>query len=909
MVVVNNRIFLTLSGLLLCGTASHLSAQAPDTATCIASPRPQITGLPDFMNDDGFDLATEVTATGTRVRVTGDKVVIDADRLTSILASPSSPKTGITSLVFDAREVIVRGSIALEGGDVSIYADSLVFEKGGQITLVPLSGKPQRSLTVVTNSLVFKGARRRPFDLGLDASDAVNVGIAAVTITDTQGGNLWSRFVDSVDSDTPPKQVQIVVGAKAGALWDQSFARDMEWPLYFAAKVRRHFNRDPFNPGIGTNLSAIIGRYDAVMPSWRDARPLSVLSSVKAAIRNATDIDGRAFSFTPKENLQSQRAAIERRLSSGIFEDLVEILAATDVPKANVADLLKSARAELDLVNQHHAELTMSIDADNITLQNLNQAAAGIDVRLSQRTQYLATLQAQEFASLKKAQAVRQWTTVAASAVVIAASMGAATPAVAAGVATGVSLIGETAAQRNSSAPVKIETLISQGAQTYAAALKFRDAWNAVRADQGALSDLYAGKEIKDGPPPDAGKLDDRKPLTKTAATKRLASSLGEAVKAIQGISGDQMAWPTPLSLSDRQNEDEDFKAILVERAGNRESFSLKTAEVHAHAVALEALLNRRAELQSVEFALREAAPTNDQETARWKANATLLWGMNIQQLSTMLNTYRKSLYFETGLIPTGPANVLDYPNELDSKVTLGVFNPNGGIEQSKVMAERRDRLKGESAKFAAAMKTAAQSVERSYVQYLNTRSDADVYRKAIRFSANSPDQAVRAFIQSINGQIAQQIAGGSNSTELFPIFLPYTFSKSVNKYPERLLHATVTSVTFDVTTSKIGSNALSFNIIHPQYGVMRRPGDCFAADLRDSPTDWRNFNVPFEGIQKDWLKLQPKHVVISRQDPNRFYTYLPARAPYHVVVNVISQKWFSIPRITSIEFGFEVMQ
>jgi len=61
--------------------------------------------------------------------------------------------------------------------------------------------------------------------------------------------------------------------------------------------------------------------------------------------------------------------------------------------------------------------------------------------------------------------------------------------------------------------------------------------------------------------------------------------------------------------------------------------------------------------------------------------------------------------------------------------------------------------------------------------------------------------------------------------------------------------------------------------------------------------------------MQKGWLNLEPKHVAISRQDPNRFYTYLPARAPYHLIVNVISQKWLSIPRITSIEFGFEVMQ
>jgi hypothetical protein len=866
-------------------------------------------GLADFARDDGFDLQVRKGEQGTIIRVTGDTVIVDSKRLASLVAPPSLAKTKIQSLTFDARLLILRGPLSIEGGLLQLLGETIRFEKRAQVALLPGTADEIRRLAIVADKFEFVGSARRPIDLQLAVSSKVEASIAARSVTGVTAGRVWSRFVDSLDATAPPPSISILVGAPAEEQVVKALESQMEWPLFFAAKVRKHFNRNPFDTATCAAIDALAGQYKPFLERWRDPGPYAIIASVSAAIRNKTDVTGRSAAFTPKQDLNSQRSDITKAASEDRFDALATLIAATAKGDDAAAVDLQRVRSEIAVLGQQQSRLEHTVDQSNQGLQVLVQRNASTDQLIRNRSDYLKLMQDRDYQRMKDAQAVKQWTAITASVVLIAATAGGASPAVAAGAAAGVAVTGEAIYSHNIGNPMSLADALTAGTKTYAAAHEFVEAWDKLKADKERASKVFDGQVVLDGPEPAAGEVDKRKPLTKVEASKRVATGLADAVKKARGINGDGITAPTQLSLTERENEDEDMKSLLAQRAADTYQSQLLAAQIAFAVEELESLQNRRLELQALDIALREAKPQNDQQNARWNANAQILWGMNVARISAMVENYKKSLYFETGRAPDGVASVLDYPNELEAQVAAGILDPLGGFGDADLEVLVEKRLRVEKTKFLASVNALLDAVDVTYTAYLNSRTEADVNRKSVKFATNSPNPVIRAFLETLNGQIRQQIVAGTPVQMMLPAYIPYVLPSSLNPVPERLIRATVVDVEYNVPNARIGPNALEFNIIHPGYGEMKHGGQTSIADLRTSPTDWKYFTVPAEQITRDWLTRNPTVVQISKDKSNRFYTYYPARAPYFLVVNVRSRSWKSLPEIRSIEFGLEVMQ
>ena len=63
------------------------------------------------------------------------------------------------------------------------------------------------------------------------------------------------------------------------------------------------------------------------------------------------------------------------------------------------------------------------------------------------------------------------------------------------------------------------------------------------------------------------------------------------------------------------------------------------------------------------------------------------------------------------------------------------------------------------------------------------------------------------------------------------------------------------------------------------------------------------------EQVDPGWARQKVDPIVIDEGQSNRYYTYLPARAPYHLLVNVVSTNWVALPKIKRISIGLQVMQ
>ncbi|WP_156449618.1 hypothetical protein [Caulobacter sp. CCH9-E1] len=378
-------------------------------ADCPSPTKPVYKDLPDFASDSGFDLQIRSSPAGSLVRVTGDTVIIDQASLASLLSSPSEPKTKIATLTFDARVLVIRGPISLEGAKLNLLGETIRFERGGTITLVPNPAAPHRELRLIADKVEFIGGGRRPLDMSITANPDVSVQITARSFDGSQApAAAWRRFVDSVEQDDPPVQVAFVLGDAASHSLDTVWRDEMQWPLYLTAKVRKHFNRAPFDPKNQATIQGVLARYQTAMAGWREPQPIAVLTSVKAALDDGTDLSGHGPAYTPKQDLAAQQKALRAQIDRSTFDLLSELLASTVSDEQSVKDALAATRTELGTVDQQVGALQTEVEAANQKLQVLAQAASGVADRMKQRSEYLKVMTERDFQRMRDAQSVKQ---------------------------------------------------------------------------------------------------------------------------------------------------------------------------------------------------------------------------------------------------------------------------------------------------------------------------------------------------------------------------------------------------------------------------------------------------------------------------------------------------------------------
>lgn len=875
--------------------------------TCVPPVQQRQHGLAHFADDDGFDVQVRPSRDGSIIRVTGDTIVVDRERLSSLVAPSGAPKTAVARLTFDARVLRIRGPLSLEGGHLVLYGQRVSFEENGTINL--LRGKHSRSLQIVAQTLVFNGGPDRPFFLDQDTAAEAGPQVTVRAVDVVSDNPLWQRFVDAYLVDEQPANVSIVTGAAAKADVDKAFTDAMEWPLYFAAKLQTHFQRSPYARETREEVGPLARDYLPLLSSWRRATPVATAMAVAAAVARQTDINGRTLAFTPKEDLISQEKSVRDAIDGNSLDSLIELLAASGDDQGVATQKLEDTRKLLSEARQNATRKQREIIEHGATLARLEQSKQGLLERSKQRSEALRVMTEQDIKRLRDGAQFKQWTTVAAAAVVIGASMGAASPAVAAGTAAGLSVTGDLVYSKSANGAMTVAQVVTRGQAAYKNAQAFESALGDAGKAEELRSKVAKGETVLKGDPPEAGKPDTRRPYTKTEATFVLLGALGSLADAAGKLNGEDLATPSVLSLSERENQDEEMKTLLAQVAEIEKARALEAETVQSMARELFLLTTRSTELEEMDEQLRAADAKNDQEAARWHAASLLLWSRQVDRISSMLATYRRSLYFESGRSPSGAPEVLDYPNALQARIANGILDPFGGVGPASPKDVRRSALVTSKERFLVAAKELHASITDTYKEYLQTRNEADVYRRVFDFSSSSNDPIQRRFIEALNGQIAQQIVGRSAGNLVAPLYIPLTLASQVGSVPERVVSVRIVDVKFNVPTSAVGNGALSFVVVHPNYGEMRRGAECFPVDFRVQPTDWRLFTTTLEQVDPDWPRQRVEQIKINREQSNRYYTYLPARTPYHLLVNVVSKNWLALPKIERISLGLEVMQ
>lgn len=189
-----------------------------------------------------------------------------------------------------------------------------------QINLLPSGNSQTRSLTIIANTLKFENSRRRPFDLQFTqgsgaTADFIFLAVLSNSTPIDTAEVIWRRFSDSLDIETAPSGFSATIGESATEAVAQTFSQEMEWPPFYASKVKRIFSRAPFSrdeDGVkhGELVEMINSHVDS-LSEWRDPYPLLTVQTVLSAIGNDVDFQGRSSSFVPKQDAWSQAASIE----------------------------------------------------------------------------------------------------------------------------------------------------------------------------------------------------------------------------------------------------------------------------------------------------------------------------------------------------------------------------------------------------------------------------------------------------------------------------------------------------------------------------------------------------------------------------------------------------------------------
>ena len=641
------------------------------------------TDASQFDEQNAFDLQVREEADGFHVRLTGDNIILSENTARSMIADAGFAKTGLKELVVDARRVTLQDPLSFQDANIRIIAENVLVTGEAQVNLFASAPGRQRSLSIVADELQFVDSRRRPFDLqfSVTAGASVRFYILNATFNSTSIENkdaFWRRFTDSIELDDSPSEVEIFLGADAEEEVSRVFTEEMTWPIYFVSKLKQNFNIAPFDRKANEKIVELIDQYRPVMEKWAQPYPLVAIEVISSAIANEVDFLGRNSAFTPKQDVWDQIKTITNSIDKESFDRLIRIIVATAAKKDESTDAVKALRNEIQKAEEEQRLIQDRISEATRRLGELSQENQSLDTRISQRAVVLEEMSRREFERLKDAQSVKQWTTIAASVVLVAASFGAATPAVAGAAATGLSLTGNQIYRHNIGEPFKVIDLIETGTKTYEAITGFQKSWGEFLKNKDiAKAVVYNGETVYEEKP--QGSTEDPKPISKFTATKQFVASLVILVKKADELSSGQPPGPTPLSLTERENEDEVMKGLLTERAEFNGEINSLAAQVQADSRLIEGLEGQIADLSIKVSELLEVDPMNDQQNARWNGNAYILWALQVQAVAEMVASLKKSVLFETGRALTGTSDVLDYPNVLLTRIDAGIFDITGG--------------------------------------------------------------------------------------------------------------------------------------------------------------------------------------------------------------------------------------
>ena len=787
--------------------------------------------------------------------ITADILRISRDEFPSESRTVVQSQSGVRSITFDAREIIIDMPLVFTSASVRFLADTVRFTQRGSITFTGAPSQDNDGITIIAETVDTSNALHHPLQfVTQDANWTPNakrtVSITGRSITPAvsatqlkkwaRGLTLDDNYADVATGADPYSGYSLSSGPAAQTLYSKTLDAEMLWPQQLADKVAREFAEAPFDEARDAFLRAKTVSYLRLLRNTHHELARSVLTSTMTAIDLNVDELGFHRYFIPRTGFpdyeKSFKQLAEEQLNAMVKWNSA-ILAAHSGRKFDAqqfADLdsqLQSANRDLDAAS------------DTVTTQlgNLSKHEENIAVLLQTIDQERALIQHTRDDDKEKAE-TNSNIGVATKVLVMAASFLPVSAPVAIAIGVAVDATGKAVLAHNQGQTVtglsvaKTLPAAIQEAKTFKSlADTVSQNWNAVEKNTKTLQEKQNGISKAVG--------DDAKEKATTArndAAEKTADAIGKFGTSISDLFAKvQPPEPTQLSMDSYEQKDSTLQDLLkqVGDIRNAEAETLASLDAARKEVVLKT--GTRDKLRTDTEAARASSLQNDREVSRLEELAWTIRQSFLRDLAYNVAVLLRAYRYHTGLNVEGPINAtyfstyyrLSRPNRSPEENREGDQFFYGGTaeELGQQLKAQDDQLKNE----VIALET---QVDEGYNKYFNLISQHNFLTedKVLSCSDDAVSKDRCDFIDAVNKELARQIsnvAAGRTDVRPTPIPVPFSIQEAFTGLPEKLLDAGVRVTVEDGDTLK--GKSIQYSLVHPFIGALHLSQECFSVDMR----------------------------------------------------------------------------
>lgn len=868
--------------------------------------------LPSWAEDTAYELDVRKLPDGRlALHVVGDSVVLDAQQFASLVRTVGLAPSNVAELLIDAREVRIAAPLAFDAARIRIVAHSVVFERQGAIVLINAPSGRSDGLEISAERLDLSQTMPVPLQVSVGAGRsgrqvAIQVASLVLRTGDAAGQDaaeaLWrlSSNFDGRAAAVRPSGWRVKIGGH-GKFQARPALKAAAWPGFTAAKLRKHHGIAPFDVGHRQELQARVAALHPFLEQLGHADVLRDMEAVGLLMAQGVDRRGRGPAWVPSKDFMQAHQDFELRLSRAeatLRRQADEIVAAYGAPRVDGAALdgvrtrlSELAAAQHERAQQISATLTR-LEALRQELGQVHQAIAVERARSKADHDYLVRERKERLAVIQGA------TTVVAIGATLLAP-----PAAGAVIGAAASTAGELVYQHNAGGKVDMDTIVAaakNGAELHAKLDKVRKSWDEHRRTMGWAGTVFDGR----AQPGKDGKLP-----TKLDAAKGAGQSAMAFAQGVKGVADAIATQPLPQSvtLEGVEASNQALQAHLA-RLGSLQTTLVQQAqrltrlqEVWARDTAAAA------EAQVLEQGLRDAAPSNSLDAARWKAAARRLYAQTLEGLYDEAGALARSLQLESGRRLDLSAMVAQYP--IEAVAYLGRLDVRiEALDRPGLQQQARIQMNHDIGRHLLALRAISDATRTAWEQHKVERAAGiRPYVDSFLFTDGDDEpSASRAFVQALNALIRQQV----QSADAAPVQLLIPFTETRPPQPDlplRVLEAGVADVRFK--TAPAPGQQLYFDISYLRTGTLQRGGQCFFVDfsepgLQATATTHRVASVPLQAAQ---ARAQ---VPLTFEDIGRSSAVAPARTSYVISITVGGHPGTgSVPEIQQLTFWRKLVQ
>ena len=840
--------------------------------------------------------------------VVGDIVHLSVEDWPSLARPDGGVLSGRTTLIVEARELILDMPLRFDDGGLLAFADTVRFGPHGIVSFAPPSNGHAQQLQLTAREITLVGARLIPFSFTL-ASPHREVGLSASSYRDHAGGRIasqdaaflylrsasLSRRDTTLENGTTEAPI-LRIDADGGAY--RARLRDSIWPEASVLKVQRFFARSPYDEAVQDLVLEKIASLSQAFDAQGSGIAEMAAANVVQAIENRTNLFGLVRTAAPMTPLDARTVRFQADLDR-LFGD--------DNAAGEIAlwDGIAVAASQTGAVDPAAiADANASLDALTEELIRLNETAGEIDVVMTRIEDEIGLLNEEirlQEEYVKQQIIADEWQNpndgivkgVALIATVGSIAFPAAAPflAVASGIVSTINAV-----NRNEGDLLSMVQDVAGVVQNHVAIVEqaraLRGSWNKARDKFDAAKKYVTDK----GAMTEVEKRDFQEWKVSLQGMKSSGKALYELLAKNE---------PTAEIVFDEDRIRNDRRMVELVKARN--------AQVDAQTRAMERLAQALAQYDATSTeALNQAAIlaemqtldlTNDRDNLRLRQIADIVRRDAISGLAREAILLRRAVEYVTGHEVNLPEDVLLFA-EADA-VEIATFVAQDAAQAEEVLRRRR----AEQAASYRALHRRAEVMRRAAAEYEGWNISVPIPFTA-HASVNTGDPGLaatkRAFIRGLNRLLADAIRSGRPSQSIpFPITAS-TFATSTQDAV--LLGINVSRLTF--TDGREPDAEFVLWVEHPRVGAMHRDGrvryysDAAVGVLPDDPEASRwPISIP-SAVAADWKENLTQDVILGQI--NDFLG--PFFAPYTIYVDATTPgDWSSIPEIESIAMEFVV--